>query len=173
MGNISPIAVEAIKMAIQMEKDGRAFYEKAAQETENELGKKMFETLAADEITHLYTFEKMFNTITSIEDWREIAQQYSPKVGKVPIFEGEIQKKADVNPTELDALRTAMSNERKSIDYYNKIAEETEEPLAKELLTKIRQEEEYHYDLLQAQRDYLTKSGVWFDAAEFRMDGKY
>ena len=42
----------------------------------------------------------------------------------------------------------------------------------KEIFTKIR-EEEYHYDLLQAQQDYLSKSGFWFDVAELRMDAKY
>ena len=36
------IVIEAIKMAIQMEKDGRAYYEKAGRETENKLAKKMF-----------------------------------------------------------------------------------------------------------------------------------
>lgn len=173
MSEINSTAVEAIKMAIQMEKDGRAFYEDTAQKTENELGKKMFETLAKDEITHLQTFQKMFDTITGTGDWREIAQQYSPKIGKVPIFEEEIERKTDVKPGELDALRIAMDNERKSIDYYNKVTEETEDPLAKEIFTKIIEEEKYHYDLLQAQRDYLFKSGFWFDIAEFRMDAKY
>lgn len=173
MDKISPIAVESMKMAIQMEKDGRVFYEKEAEKTENELGKKMFETLAKDEITHLQTFQKMFDTITGKDGWQEIVEQYSPKTGKIPIFEEEIEKKADVNPGELDALRIAMDNERKSIDYYNKVVEETEEPLAKEIFTKIIEEEKYHYDLLQAQRDYLSKSGVWFDVAEFRMDAKY
>jgi len=172
MGKVSSTAIEAIKMAIQMEKDGRAFYEEAAKKTENKLGKKMFETLAKDEIEHLNTFQKMFDKITGTGEWREIAQD-SPKKGKVPIFEEEIQKKGDVNPTELDALRTAMDNERKSIDFYNNVAEETEDPLGKKIFTKIREEEKYHYDLLQAQLDYLTKSGFWFDIAEFRMEAKY
>ncbi len=173
MDKISSIVLDAMKMAIQMEKDGHAFYEDAARKTDNELGKKMFETLAKDEIEHRNTFQKMFDAITGTGDWQKIAQQYSPRIGKVPIFEGELQKKADINLTELDALRTAMGNERKSIDYYNKIVEQTEDPFAREIFTKIREEEEYHYDLLQAQKDSLSKSGFWFDVAEFRMDANY
>jgi rubrerythrin len=73
----------------------------------------------------------------------------------------------------LDALRIGMENERKSIDYYGEIAEQTNDPLARELLTKIRDEEAYHYDLLQAQHDHLSNSGVWLDAAEFRMNARY
>lgn len=172
MCELSPIVVEAIKMAIQMENDGQRFYEDCAKKTKNELGKKMFESLAQDEITHLNTFQKMFNTITETEEWREFAE-VSPKVGKVPIFEGEIEKKADANPSDLDAIRVAMDNERKSIDHYRKAASEAEDPLAVKIFNKICKEEEYHYDLLQAQRDYLTKSGFWFDVAEFQMDAKY
>ena len=62
MSNLSPAAVDAIKMAIQLEKDGRAFFEEAAQKTENQLGKKMFEKLAKDEIDHLRTFQNIFDT---------------------------------------------------------------------------------------------------------------
>jgi rubrerythrin len=170
---IAPIAVEAMKTAIQMEEEGRVFYEKAAQETGNNLGKKMFERLARDEIEHKDTFQKIFDAITSTEDWTGIAQQYSPKIGKLPIFEGEIEKKGSPEPSELDALRTGMENEKKSVDYYEKVAGETDDPLAKELLTKIRDEEAYHYDLLQAQHDYLSRSGVWLDVAEFQMNGRY
>lgn len=172
MSEISSKAVEAIKMAIQLEKDGHTFFEEAAKKTENKLGKKMFETLAKDEINHLHTFQKMFDTITGTGDWQQLAQGL-PKVGKVPIFEEEIQKKADVNPTELDALRTAMDVERKAIDFFTKVVEETEDLLAKKIFIRIKEEEEYHYDLLQAQVDYLTKSGFWFDVAEFHMDAKY
>ena len=169
----TPSALEAMKMAIQMEKDGQVFYEKAAKETTNELGKKMFQSLARDEIEHLDTFQKIFDTIASTGDWKGTARDYSPKIGKLPVFEGEIEKKGSPEPGELDALRTGMENERKSIDYYEKIAGETEDPLASELLTKIRDEEVYHYDLLQAQFDYLSKSGVWLDVAEFRMNARY
>ncbi|MCK4395348.1 ferritin family protein [candidate division WOR-3 bacterium] len=172
MSKISPAVVEAIKIAIQMEKDGRRFYEECVKKTENQLGKEMFESLVQDEITHLNTFQKMFNTITETEEWREFAE-VSPKVGKIPIFEGEIEKKADANPSDLDAIRIAMDNERKSIDHYRKAANEAEDPLAVKIFNKIREEEEYHYDPLQAQRDYLTKSGFWFDVSEFRMDAKY
>ncbi|TES92138.1 MAG: hypothetical protein E3J87_06110 [Candidatus Cloacimonadota bacterium] len=172
MDEISPVVMAAIKVAIQMEKDGKRFYQDAAQKTENEVGKKMFKSLAQDEITHLDTFQKMFDTITGSEEWRELAEGL-PKVGKIPVFEGEIEKKANANLSDLNAIRVAMDNERKSIDHYKKAAEETEDPLAEKIFNKIREEEEYHYDLLQVQRDYLTKSGFWIDIAEFRMDAKY
>jgi len=36
---------------------------------------------------------------------------------------------------------------------------------------KIAKEEEMHKALLEAERSYLHKSGIWFDYQEFQMDG--
>lgn len=172
MGELNPEVIEAIKMAIQMEKDGLKYYEEAAAATDNELAKKTFQRIAQDEVMHLKTFQKMFDTITGTEAWRGLAE-FTPKVGTVPVFEGEIEKKSDVNPSEVDALRIAIDNERKGIEHYKKAAATSGDEMAKQIFTKIKEEEEYHYDLLQAQLDYLTNSGFWLDIGEFQMDGKY
>lgn len=50
--------MEEIKMALQLEKDGYAYYRKAAELCPNEYGKKMFEKLAKDEIEHLLNLKK-------------------------------------------------------------------------------------------------------------------
>ena len=59
---------DAIKTAIQMEKDGYSFYKKAAAQTNSDMGKTIFEGLAADEQMHLGVFEKMFEEIKIRED---------------------------------------------------------------------------------------------------------
>ncbi|GAH84736.1 unnamed protein product [marine sediment metagenome] len=41
--------LDALKIAIQMETDGKKLYLKASQESSNELGKKLLESLAAEE----------------------------------------------------------------------------------------------------------------------------
>ena len=46
---------DAIKTAIQMEKDGYSFYKKAASQTNSDMGKTIFESLANDELLHLVT----------------------------------------------------------------------------------------------------------------------
>jgi rubrerythrin len=173
MSNLSPAAVDAIKMAIQLEKDGRAFFEEAAQKTENQLGKKMFEKLAKDEIDHLRTFQNIFDTVTEGGDWKELAQK-TPRVGKVPVFEKkEGEEKRHVNPGELDALRKAMNIEKDAIEFFQKATNEADDPLEKKIFSTIQKEEEFHYDMLQAQYDSLSHSGMWYDIGEFQMDGMY
>jgi len=173
MAHISPAVAKAIKMAIDLEKDGQKFFQDAANKTENVLGKKMFKTLAKDEIRHLETFQKMFDTITGTGVWQSIVKTIGA-IGKVPVFE-EISKKSPTkdSASDLGALRTALNIERKAMEFFDKAIQETDDPLAKKIFGEIRKQEEYHYDLIQAQFDYVTKSGFWFDIAEFRMDAKF
>ena len=44
---------DAILTAIQMEKDGYSFYMKAAAQTNSDMGRSIFESLASDEQQHL------------------------------------------------------------------------------------------------------------------------
>ncbi len=173
MREMSRAVVEAIKMAIELEKDGHKFFTDAAQKTENTLGKKMFQSLAQDEMEHLETFQRMFDTLTGTDAWRSIANGVGG-VGRVPVVE-EISEKSPVkdSASEIEALELAMDVEKKAIEFFGKAIETADDPMAKEIFEKIRDQEEYHYGLIQAQHDYVTKSGFWFDIAEFRMDGQY
>ncbi len=173
MTEIHKRAAEAIKMAIQMEKDGRAFYEEAARKTTSKLGKEIFESLAKDEIKHLHTFQKMFEAMTGEGDWKAEVDKYTSQVRKAPIFQDSAEKAGEADPNDVEAIRLAMDKERGGIEYYGKLAEETGDDLARELFTRIKDEEVYHYDLLQLQYDSLTGAGVWYDMSEFQMDGMY
>lgn len=55
--------MEEIRMALQLEKDGYAYYKKAAELCPNVYGKKIFEKLAKDEIKHLQIFKRIAEEI--------------------------------------------------------------------------------------------------------------
>lgn len=173
MGEASSQVAEAIRTAIQMEKEGYAFFHQAAEKTNNKLGKEMFERLAAEEIAHMETFRKMFDSMSDTEDWRAVASELK-SVTTPPLFsEAKNKMKAERDPGEVEALRQAMEIERKAIEFFNEAKSKANDETAKEIFEKIRQEEEYHHALLQAQYDSVTNSGYWLDVAEFRMDGMY
>jgi rubrerythrin len=164
----------AIKMAIQLEKDGMKFFTEAATKTQSESGKRIFSTLAKEEAIHLETFQKMFDSIESIQDWQELVKNI-PLERKVPIFEERESVDKAVKPAagELDALRTAMDHERMSIDFFEREAAQTTDPVVKQVFEFVREQEIFHYDLLQAEYDSVAGTGFWFDVPEFRMDGKF
>ena len=173
MSEASPKVAEAIKMAIELEKEGYAFFRSAAAKTNNKLGKEMFERLADEEIKHMETFRKMFDSISKAEDWQEVVSHLKG-VKKVPVFsEAENKMKAEREPGEVEALREAMEIERKAIDFFNNAKENSNDETAREIFERIKQEEEFHHALLQAQYDSVMGAGFWLDTAEFRMDGMY
>jgi len=69
-----------LQMAIQMEIDGKAFYLKASQESSNELGKKLLQSLAAEEDIHQQKFKEIFNAILNKQGWP--VTDFQPQKGK-------------------------------------------------------------------------------------------
>jgi rubrerythrin len=66
-----------------------------------------------------------------------------------------------------------MELERDSIEKYKEWSMKSGDTKVREIFEKIIKEEEFHYDLLQAEYDNITNTGFWFNMAEFRMDGKF
>ena len=129
---------EAIQTAIQMEKDGYAFYKKAAAQTSDEWGEKIFETIAADELVHLDVFQKLFNETVGKDEWNTLVDS-SKKYQDLPIFPKDLIQTEGANPdtNELDALHIAMDAEQEAIDYYKQIRNESSDAEVQQILSLI------------------------------------
>ncbi len=176
MTDISGDTLNVIRESIRLEINGRAFFEHAASVTHNELGKKMFNKLAQDEVGHLHTFGQLFTSVIGSDDWKKYVKEEELK-GTSSVIEGlkaRIANEEKANRSgELEAIRIGMSLERNAIEFFEQSAKSTGDKNTQTIFNKICDEERLHYDLLQAQLDNITNSGFWFDIAEFRMDGKY
>lgn len=173
MENMSSQVAKAIREAIKLEINGRAFFDRAAEITHNELGKKMFRKLADEETGHLDTFGQLFSAVIGGEDWRKFVDKEEIKSRSSVIEELVSRVKKEERAGELEAIRIGMELEKKAIDFFEKSANEATDSQAKKIFDRICEEERLHYDLLQAEYDSITNSGFWFDVAEFRMDGKF
>jgi rubrerythrin len=175
MAELTGEILDIIKEAIRLELDGQSFFEHVADATHNELGKKMFTKLANDEAQHLKVFSDIFTQLVG-EDWKKYVGDLK-KQTKAPMIE-TLQRKVESagkegRASELEAISIAMDLERNAIEFFCKAANKTTDVKARDVFNRIADEERLHFDLLQAQYDYLTNSGYWFDVAEFRMDSKY
>lgn len=54
--------LEILKQAILLERRGKAFYQKIAENTENEAIRDVFETMAAEEQKHITTLSEQFKS---------------------------------------------------------------------------------------------------------------
>jgi len=155
---------DAIKTAIQMEKDGYSFYKKAAAQTSSEMGKTIFEGLADDEQMHLDVFEKMFEETVGNSEWKDLVIS-SKKYTKIPIFPKDLNEIEGDNPnsSELDALRIAMDSEKEAIDYYNKIKGNLNNNEVIRIIDLIIEQEKNHYSLLEGEFNHINSTGYWFE----------
>jgi len=144
---------EAIKTAIQMEKDGYAFYQKAAAQTSSDMGKSIFESIAKDELLHLDVFQKLFEEKVGKSEWDDLVDS-SKKYQEIPVFPKDLKEVAGRDPdtNELDALRIAMDSEKDAIDYYTEIWENSNDDEVKKIIDEIIE-----------QFNHLSSTGYWYE----------
>ncbi len=163
MTNIENVK-DAILTAVQMEKDGYTFYTKAAAQTESEMGRTIFESLADDEQRHLNIFQKMFEDKVEQSEWNDLVNS-SKKYANIPVFPTDLKDAPgmDSDSTEIDALRMAMDSEKEAIDYYNEILESLENQELKNVINEIIEQEKNHYSLLEKEFNHINSTGYWFE----------
>jgi rubrerythrin len=163
---------EAVSMAVNLEIKGRKFYQEAAKNSENPTAKQVFINLADEEMTHLRTFQAMLEKNSDLPKWREQARK-SPRKPVIPVFDDKARASLRrATADELEALRIAMKQEKEAMEFFEKAGEQAEDDITGSIFLFIKEQEVYHYDLLQAEHDHITRTGFWFDTPEFRMDGK-
>lgn len=177
MSHLDDHIVELIRETVDLEMNAKRFYEHAAEVTHNETGKKMFKRLAKEEVGHLKDVGEIFTLVTGTDDWKDILKEetknHTPsklvKEFEEAVHEWGSENRAD----ETEALRIAMDLERRAIQFFEGLAKKWDDPKSRQLAMKLADEEKFHYDLLQAQHDSVMNVGIWLDAAEFQMDGRY
>jgi len=155
---------DAIKTAIQMEKDGYSFYKKASAQTTSDMGRSIFESIANDELLHLEVFKKMFNNVVGKNEWNELVNS-SKKYSNIKVFPKDLKEVGGANPdvNEIDALRIAMDSEKVAIDYYTKIRDDLTDDQVKEIINEIINQEKKHYLILEGEFNHINTTGYWFD----------
>ncbi len=166
--------VSILETGIELEKKGLGAYLKFAHQTKSMTGKNMFVRLASDELEHMKILEKIRDAKLAGRAIRKPPLPMKeinamlPKLGKKQFL-----KEADEGLSDINALKTALEMEKKSTNYYRKIAKQEKDPKIVELAEDLAKWEEFHYDLLQGEIDFIENSGFYFSLMEFQMSGRY
>ncbi|MFH1721773.1 MAG: ferritin family protein [Candidatus Altiarchaeota archaeon] len=173
---------EILDKAVEIEKAGYKFYMEAAWQCRDENGKRMFESLATDELDHIKTFSAQLNSISESGNWLSVDELVSSKK-EISAHEEEVLSWVETNEKvfsrcsddiggfdDKEAILCGINAEKKAISLYSDAAEKSKSPHAKEIYAKLAAEEEGHKHILQAELDSLEKNGFWFDHAEFRLE---
>ena len=156
---------QAIEMGMQLEREGREFYLKAAQRTDNARGKEMFLSLADDEAIHLQILERQLKAVQSENRCLVLAEVEEVDAGwSEPLYpkDPEILKKA-VRPEadDADALIFAIQAEHKSFELYREMANASEDPAAVAMFKWLVEAERGHFNQLMLNYESLMTQGHW------------
>jgi len=161
--------LEGLRVAVQMEIDGKEFYLKASRDSSNEMGRKLLESLAVEEDLHRQKFEQIYGALQQKKSWPSLepASDFSRHLKTLFARQTEeIGTSITALSTELDAVETAMDMENKSYDFYksrSKIATYTAE---KDFYEAVAAEETVHHRILRDYYDYLKDPVQWFTQKE-------
>ena len=148
--------------ALQMEKDGESFYREIAQKTSNEGLQKILTMLDDEEVKHYQVIERMkqdkyqMTETTVLDDARNI---FIKMKDQDETFEPD-QEQAELY------LR-AQEIEKKSQQFYQEKAGQTDKDDQKKLFERLAKEEEKHYFLLENIIAFVSRPKQWLENAEW------
>ena len=167
--------LEALRIAIDMEIDGRGCYQQASQASGNELGRKLLQSLAKEEDTHRQRFVEMYRAIQEKKGWPSIDLQ--PDRGeKLRELFAQTCKLMGVNVKtgagEFDMIKTAIDKEKQSYDFYERQSRNAAFNAERDFYKALAAEEREHELILVDYYEYLTDPVDWFTRVEHHsLDG--
>ena len=152
--NQEPSLLDAIKQAIQTEKDVMDFYLKAAALTNNERGKKVFEQLAREEREHAGHFFEIYtgSDLGSFEDFISMP----PSKGHAMLK--QLEKALDENVHERKAMELAMQEEEDLVKNLQMTASRIVDPSVRAVFERMARETENHYAIIES--EYARMMGM-------------
>ncbi len=140
--------LEAVDIALEMERRGESFYLSCAKITKNEEAAAAYERLAADERAHAQEFVRLKDRLGG-ETFSEEAGAYLSAIAADIVFPGGLMAvAADGFDTPDGAVREAMRSEKDSIMFYTGLKALTNDPEALSTLDDIIRQEQSHLLIL-------------------------
>lgn len=148
------------KKAIEFEKNGVYMYLEAAGKTENPLARKLFYSLAIEEIEHISFIEEKLKADSIAIDDDNIEKRIKE------VFQSLEKKEIREDSDNVEGLEKALEMEKKGKELYLSLREEAKEEEEKAFFTKLAKEEERHLESLENVYHYLTDADDWFHSTE-------
>ena len=167
MSEISP-DLEALNLALQMERDGYKFFSDARDKTEHPLAKETFASLAKWEIEHIRVIEKFYSSLQNTGNWESIDKMGYKKGQSIDTFKTifkqareSIDETVKTDTDVLDAYRFARDVEDKLLVFYQKKSEEASNESAIKFYKFMAGQEREHKLILDNSLRYLENPAEW------------
>lgn len=142
---------EALRLAIQTEKDVMDFYKKAAALTKNERGRKVFEQLAGEEYEHAEHFFKVYPG-KDLGNFEEFMKR-PPKMEHAMLR--SLEKALNENVHERKAMEIALKEEEDLAKNLRLTATKIVDPQVRGVFERMAKETEHHFALIESEYAHL------------------
>ena len=153
--------MDIFAQAIQMEKDGEAYYRQLAHRTGNHGLKTILTMLADEEVLHQQVITRMQTGHPHVQAGEVLTRAKN-------IFT-EMRDSDQVLPDDTsqgDLYRKALEIEQKSEQFYTSKAKETQDPQA-QVFKALAAEERKHAILMENLIEFVSRPQTWLENAEF------
>ncbi len=166
MGTDRKLAI--LSRAMELEREGMAFYTKAVAGVADHSARKVFQSLISDEEGHLRLLQGEYDSVSAAGKWMVKPELVASGAKPIRLFPrgAAAAKRVGVVASDLDALRVAMDLETKGYDLYASAASGADEAAAKSLYNYLAKMESRHFKILQDAYGYLTHPDHWYDDEE-------
>ena len=142
-------ARDALRVAIETERSGLRFYTRAARITRDAAGRRVFESLAAEEHEHLGTLERRYAQLVAEDPDLEARPQFLFFKGAAGGLFAEGLEELREGVDDEQALRIGIACERGSHRFFQRYGERFEDSEGKRIFLEFADEERAHLELLQ------------------------
>jgi len=141
----------------EKERAARDFYLEGSRKCTNPLGKQMLARLADDEVKHEQLLQSWANEGICPAD------PTYPTVDKDFIKRGRERTAEGVQPetSDIEIIDFAQEMERNAIRFYQDAAEKADDQASKDLLLRLKAEEDKHLALLSDLYEYMKDPNLW------------
>lgn len=155
--------MDIFEYAMQMEKDGEDFYRQIAEKAPNTGLRTILTMLADEEVKHYKAIEK-------------IRQGQSAQMTQTAILKNtrnvfaRMKNKPDefaADQEQAELYRKAQEIEKKSRQFYEEKADQTDQTDQRKLFEQLAAEEAKHYFLLGNLIDFVSRPKLWLENAEW------
>jgi len=153
---------ELIEIALNIERNGVAFYQALANKTQNKDAKAIYDYLANEEKKHLNTFQGMLDAVGQYQPPQDYAEEYMLYLKSLvdsSVFSNisEAQQKAEKVTSEIEATDIGIQAEKDSILFYTEMQNFVRQPDQKVVLNII-DEEKAHLRMFSQLKQILHKA---------------
>lgn len=154
-------ALEILKTALLLERQGKAFYTQAARNSKSRAVGKIFEDMADEENEHIEFLTRQAQNY--VKSHRFITPDIHPSPdSNSDVLTQEIKKEIDAASFEAAAISAAINFENRAIEVYSKRAAEAASAEEREVYTMLAEWERGHHHLLYRLSEDL-KEEIWND----------